>query len=139
MEKTELNEETSSENPQSNKNNMKRTSREGAKIQNCREINTSPLHGLWALTNRDLRKWYTNPTQLFVSLIQPISLAWLVRESLEFWNVHFRVRSHPSTTEPNFEELFRNNKLLLILGMRNACFHRPLHFRVQRNVSSLRP
>lgn len=34
-------------------------------------LNKSPLHGLWALTNRDLVKWYKNPIQLIVSLIQP--------------------------------------------------------------------
>lgn len=39
------------------------------------KLNKSPLHGLWALTNRDLLKWYKNPIQLFISLIQPI--VWL--------------------------------------------------------------
>ncbi len=38
-------------------------------------LNKSPLHGLWALTNRDLVKWYKNPIQLFISLIQPV--VWL--------------------------------------------------------------
>jgi ABC-2 type transport system permease protein len=38
-------------------------------------LNKSPLHGLWALTNRDLIKWYKNPIQLFISLIQPV--VWL--------------------------------------------------------------
>jgi ABC-2 type transport system permease protein len=39
------------------------------------QLNKSPLHGLWALTNRDLVKWYKNPIQLFISLIQPV--VWL--------------------------------------------------------------
>jgi ABC-2 type transport system permease protein len=39
------------------------------------KLSRSPLHGLWALTNRDLRKWYTNPIQLLTSLIQPV--VWL--------------------------------------------------------------
>ena len=39
------------------------------------KLNKSPIHGLWALTNRDLVKWYKNPIQLFISLIQPI--VWL--------------------------------------------------------------
>ena len=39
------------------------------------KLNKSPLHGLWALTNRDLVKWYKNPIQLFISLIQPV--VWL--------------------------------------------------------------
>ncbi len=38
-------------------------------------LNKSPLHGLWALTNRDLVKWYKNPIQLIISLIQPV--VWL--------------------------------------------------------------
>ena len=34
-----------------------------------------PLHGLWALTNRELAKWYKVPVILIISLIQPI--VWL--------------------------------------------------------------
>jgi ABC-2 type transport system permease protein len=30
------------------------------------------LHGLWALTHRELKKWYKNPFLLFMSMIQPI-------------------------------------------------------------------
>lgn len=48
------------------------------------KVNKSPLHGLWALTNRDLRKWYTNPIQLFVSLIQPIVWLGLFGKALNF-------------------------------------------------------
>jgi ABC-2 type transport system permease protein len=48
------------------------------------KLNRSPLHGLWALTNRDLRKWYTNPIQLFVSLIQPIVWLGLFGKALNF-------------------------------------------------------
>jgi len=39
------------------------------------QLNKSPWHGLWALTNRDLVKWYKNPIQLIISLVQPI--VWL--------------------------------------------------------------
>jgi ABC-2 type transport system permease protein len=39
------------------------------------KMSKSPLHGLWALTNRDLKKWYKNPIFLFTTLIQPI--VWL--------------------------------------------------------------
>jgi len=48
------------------------------------KLNRSPWHGLWALTNRDLRKWYTNPIQLFVSLIQPIVWLGLFGKALNF-------------------------------------------------------
>ncbi|MCD6239897.1 ABC transporter permease [Candidatus Bathyarchaeota archaeon] len=36
------------------------------------EISRSPLHGLWALTNRELKKWYKEPFIFFISIIQPI-------------------------------------------------------------------
>jgi ABC-2 type transport system permease protein len=35
------------------------------------KLDKSPIHGLWALTNRDLIKWYKNPIQLIISLVQP--------------------------------------------------------------------
>lgn len=55
-----------------------------AKLRTPPKMNRSPLHGLWALTNRDLRKWYTNPIQLFVSLIQPIVWLGLFGKALNF-------------------------------------------------------
>jgi len=48
------------------------------------KLNRSPLHGLWALTNRDLRKWYTNPVQLLTSLIQPVVWLGLFGKALNF-------------------------------------------------------
>jgi len=38
----------------------------------AKEISGNPLHGLWALTNRELKKWYKEPIVLFVSIIQPV-------------------------------------------------------------------
>ena len=38
-------------------------------------LNKSPLHGLWALTYRDLVKWYKIPIELIISLVQPV--VWL--------------------------------------------------------------
>ncbi len=32
----------------------------------------SKLHGLWALTNRELKKWYKAPTVFLLTLIQPV-------------------------------------------------------------------
>ncbi|MGF3500517.1 MAG: ABC transporter permease [Candidatus Bathyarchaeia archaeon] len=32
----------------------------------------SMFHGFWALTNRDLKKWYKEPILLFMSIIQPV-------------------------------------------------------------------
>ena len=48
------------------------------------KVNTSPVHGLWALTERDLRKWYTNPYQLIISLIQPVVWMGLFGKALNF-------------------------------------------------------
>lgn len=48
------------------------------------KLNRSPFHGLWALTNRDLRKWYTNPVQLITSLIQPVVWLGLFGKALNF-------------------------------------------------------
>lgn len=36
------------------------------------ENRPSRLHGLWALTNRELKKWYKEPILLFMSVIQPV-------------------------------------------------------------------
>jgi ABC-2 type transport system permease protein len=48
------------------------------------KMSRSPVHGLWALTNRDLRKWYTNPFQLAISLVQPIVWLGLFGKALNF-------------------------------------------------------
>ena len=47
-------------------------------------LNMSPLHGLWALTHRDLRKWYKNPIQLLISLIQPVVWLGLFGKAINF-------------------------------------------------------
>ncbi|MEM3404416.1 MAG: ABC transporter permease [Nitrososphaeria archaeon] len=41
------------------------------KVDSNFEVNKSPLHGLWALTNRELKKWYKAPFILIMSLVQP--------------------------------------------------------------------
>ena len=48
------------------------------------KLNKSPLHGLWALTNRDLVKWYKNPIQLIISLVQPVVWLGLFGKALNF-------------------------------------------------------
>jgi ABC-2 type transport system permease protein len=47
-------------------------------------VNESPLHGLWALTNRDLKKWYKAPLILFLSLIQPVIWLGLFGKAMNF-------------------------------------------------------
>ena len=36
------------------------------------KISKNRFHGLWALTNRDLKKWYQNPVVFVIGIIQPI-------------------------------------------------------------------
>jgi ABC-2 type transport system permease protein len=48
------------------------------------KLDTSPMHGLWALTNRDLIKWYKNPIQLIISLVQPVVWLGLFGKALNF-------------------------------------------------------
>jgi ABC-2 type transport system permease protein len=46
--------------------------------------NTNPIHGLWALTNRELKKWYKAPVILLMSMIQPIIWLALFGKSMNF-------------------------------------------------------
>ncbi len=57
---------------------------QGKSFSAAPRLNKSPLHGLWALTNRDLKKWYKNPIQLFISLIQPVVWLGLFGKALNF-------------------------------------------------------
>lgn len=36
------------------------------------EYHAGKLHGIWALTNRELKKWYKAPVIFMLSIIQPI-------------------------------------------------------------------
>ncbi|HZW55806.1 MAG TPA: ABC transporter permease [Nitrososphaerales archaeon] len=47
-------------------------------------LNQSPLHGLWALTNRELKKWYKTPVILILSLIQPVIWLGLFGKAMNF-------------------------------------------------------
>jgi len=46
--------------------------------------NHSRVHGLWALTNRELKKWYKVPVLLIMSLIQPIIWLGLFGKAMNF-------------------------------------------------------
>lgn len=47
----------------------------------------SPMHGLWALTNRELQKWYKVPVLLFMSLIQPVIWLGLFGKAMNFGQI----------------------------------------------------
>jgi ABC-2 type transport system permease protein len=47
-------------------------------------VDTSPLHGLWAATNRELKKWYKTPIILILSLVQPVIWLGLFGKAMNF-------------------------------------------------------
>jgi ABC-2 type transport system permease protein len=47
-------------------------------------LNESSVHGLWALTNRELKKWYKAPIILLLSLIQPVIWLGLFGKAMNF-------------------------------------------------------
>jgi ABC-2 type transport system permease protein len=47
-------------------------------------MNKSPFHGLWALTNRELKRWYKNPIVLLLSLLQPVIWLGLFGKAMNF-------------------------------------------------------
>jgi ABC-2 type transport system permease protein len=47
-------------------------------------VSKSKLHGLWALTNRELKKWYKAPAVFFITLVQPVIWLGLLGNALNF-------------------------------------------------------
>ncbi len=47
-------------------------------------VNRGMFHGLWALTNRELQKWYKVPVLLIMSLVQPILWLGLFGKAMNF-------------------------------------------------------
>jgi ABC-2 type transport system permease protein len=68
------------------------------------KLNKSPVHGLWALTNRDLVKWYKNPIQLIISLIQPVVWLGLFGKALNFGSF---ISSQPGITAAETTVLYQ--------------------------------
>lgn len=58
---------------------------------------SNPLHGLWALTNRELKKWYKNPYLLILSIIQPLIWMGLFGRAM---NIGAILTSNPITIQP---------------------------------------
>jgi ABC-2 type transport system permease protein len=66
-------------------------------------VSKSKLHGLWALTNRELKKWYKAPTVFIINLIQPIIWLGLLGNAL---NIRGLVGSTSVTLPPNLMAQF---------------------------------
>jgi ABC-2 type transport system permease protein len=47
-------------------------------------VSRSKLHGIWALTNRELKKWYKAPVVFILTLIQPVIWLGLLGNALNF-------------------------------------------------------
>ena len=47
-------------------------------------VSKSKMHGIWALTNRELKKWYKAPVVFILTLIQPVIWLGLLGNALNF-------------------------------------------------------
>jgi ABC-2 type transport system permease protein len=53
-------------------------------LSKMNNVSKSKLHGIWALTNRELKKWYKAPAVFFITLVQPIIWLGLLGNALNF-------------------------------------------------------
>ena len=51
------------------------------------QYSRSKLHGLWALTNRELKKWYQQPFVFAMGIIQPILWLALLGKAMNIGNI----------------------------------------------------
>ena len=64
------------------------------------QVSKSKLHGLWALTNRDLKKWYQNPFILVMGIIQPILWLALLGKAMNIGSNHTKQIFQASVQQP---------------------------------------
>jgi len=67
-------------------------------LSEMNNVSKSKLHGLWALTNRELKKWYKAPTVFILTLIQPVIWLGLLGNAL---NLGSLVSSSSFTISPD--------------------------------------
>ena len=51
------------------------------------QYSKSKLHGLWALTNRELKKWYQQPFVFAMGILQPILWLALLGKAMNIGNL----------------------------------------------------
>ncbi len=61
---------------------------------------TSKLHGIWALTNRELKKWYKAPAVFILNLVQPIIWLGLLGNALNLGSLLSSNEFTPPTINP---------------------------------------
>ncbi len=76
--------------------------------ENNGKVSTSKLHGLWALTNRELKKWYKAPAVFIITMIQPVLWLGLLGNSL---NIGSLVSSNAFTFPPEMAAQFTQQQL----------------------------
>ncbi|MBN1358759.1 ABC transporter permease [Candidatus Bathyarchaeota archaeon] len=74
-------------------------------------VSKSKIHGLWALTNRELKKWYKAPTVFILNLIQPIIWLGLLGNAL---NISSLVSSTSITLPAEVLSQFNSNQLSIL-------------------------
>lgn len=74
-------------------------------------VSKSKIHGLWALTNRELKKWYKAPTVFVLTLIQPIIWLGLLGNAL---NLGSLVSSNSIVFPPELASQFTPQQLVLL-------------------------
>ena len=60
----------------------------------------SKVHGIWALTNRELKKWYKAPTVFILTLIQPVIWLGLLGNALNLGNMFSASSIQPPVFNP---------------------------------------
>ncbi len=64
------------------------------------EHRASRLHGIWALTNRELKKWYKAPVIFLLSIIQPILWMGLLGKAMNIGAIFTTTSIQPPTINP---------------------------------------
>jgi len=82
-------------------------------MSNTNGNSKNKLHGLWALTNRELKKWYKAPTVFILTLIQPVIWLGLLGNAL---NLGSLVSSSSITFPADFASNFTPAQLSLLQG-----------------------
>jgi len=67
---------------------------------------TNPLHGLWALTHRELKKWYKEPLLLFISVVQPIIWMGLFGKAMNIGAIFSNPALPPAVAEQVMKSTF---------------------------------
>jgi ABC-2 type transport system permease protein len=60
---------------------------EGSALSETNGNSKSKLHGLWALTNRELKKWLKEPMLLFMAVLQPVLWMGLFGKAMNIGNM----------------------------------------------------